>query len=217
MKAVFSGLVVLVLSSVLMTGCMQDGGSSAAVIDLNAVAKATGQAEVIRIKSEATRKELVAQLQQLAQNLDQQLNVEVQKVGATPTEEQEAFLQRLNAQARSQLAEVRQQAQAQANQIDQALVIEFKNSITPLAEAVAKKKGAKIIFTQDVGLFWYDSTVDITDEVIAAWRAQPEAAAEGDVAQVEQELEQVEGELAEAEQQIEELQEAVEQTEEAAQ
>jgi Skp family chaperone for outer membrane proteins len=209
MKAVFRSLVMLVASAVLVTGCGHEG-SSVAIIDLSAVAKATGQDEVIRIKAEATRRELVAQLQQLAQNLDQQLAAEAKKVGDAPTAEQEQRLQSLNVQARTQLQEVQQQAQLQANQIEQALVIEFKDSISPMAEEIAKAKGAQVILAQDVSLFWYEPTVDITDEVIAAWRAQSQDTGSDEVAQVEEELEAVEGELAEVEEQLEELQEVVE-------
>jgi Skp family chaperone for outer membrane proteins len=223
MQAVFRGLVTLVAGVALVAGCAHEGDSGVAILDLTAVAKATGQDEVIRIKAEATRNELMAQLQQLAQNLDQQLAAEVEKIGDKPTAEQQQFLQQLNVQARNQLAQVQQQAQEQANQIEQSLISEFTGSITPLAVEIAKSRGAKVILAQDAYLFWYDPSIDITGEVIAAWRARPAAAetaekaavegvaeAQAELEEVAEELAETEEELAEVEKQIEVLEEVIE-------
>ena len=221
MKVVSRILITLVAASALLAGCGHEG-SSVAVIDLNAVAKATGQDEAMRVKAAAARNELQSQLEQVAVNLDQQLNQEIEKIGDNPTAEQEQQLQQMNQNARMQLAELQQMAQQQAGQIEVAVVDEFKDQIRPLAEKVARDKGTSIIVTQDQSVFWYDASIDITDEVIAAWRAQ-----EGDVsaeaeeveeveeelAEVEEELEEVEEELAEVEEELEELQEAVEEAE----
>jgi Skp family chaperone for outer membrane proteins len=210
MKAVFRSLAAVVAGAVLVAGCGHEAKSGVAILDLTAVANATGQDEVIRVKAEASRNELMAQLQQLAQNLDQQLAAEVEKLGDNPTAEQQQFVQQLNVQARNQLAEVQQQAQGQANQIEQSLIAEFTDSVTPLAQAIAESRGAQVILAQDAYLFWYDPSRDITDEVIAGWRARPtEETGEG-VAEVQAELEEVAGELAEAEEQIEVLEEVIE-------
>ena len=71
MKAGFSLILALVASTFLISGCDQVsiGGSDVVIIDLTAVAKATGQDEVIRLKAEAARDELTVQLQQLIQAL----------------------------------------------------------------------------------------------------------------------------------------------------
>jgi Skp family chaperone for outer membrane proteins len=212
MKLVIRNLAAVFVATVFLAACGHEG-SNVAVMDLGAVLKATGQDEVIRVKAEAARNELQTQLQQVAVNLDQQLAAEAEKVGNNPTAEQEQQLQQMNMSARNQLMQLQQQAQQQANQVELSLFEEFKDSIAPLTEKVAKDKGAKVILAQDNYLYWFDPEVDITDEVIAAWRAQ-EGSSDDEMAQVEEELEEVEGELAEVEEQLEELQEAVEEAEE---
>ena len=79
MKANMKFCLSLVASALLLVGCDQmpaSGGSGGgvAVMDLAAVAKATGQDEVIRLEADAARAELGAQLQALASNLDQQIS-----------------------------------------------------------------------------------------------------------------------------------------------
>ncbi len=66
--------VSLIASALLLIGCNQmpasGGGAGVAILDLAAVAKATGQDEIIRQEAEAARVELGAQLQTLAANLE---------------------------------------------------------------------------------------------------------------------------------------------------
>ncbi len=120
-------------------------------------------------------------------------------------------------QARQQINNAQMQAQNQASQIESELVADFRAEISPLAQKIASQMGASAVLASDSYLFWFDPAVDITDEVIAAWRALPaedpveeavEEVAE-ELAEVQAELEAVEGELAEAEGEIEELQETV--------
>ena len=113
------------------------------------------------------------------------------------------------------------QAQNQVSQIEGALVTSFRDKLSPLAETIAKEKGASAVLAADSYLFWFDPAADITDEVIAAWRALPadkpaiEEAAE-EVAELQSELDAVEGELAEVEEEIQDLNEAAEEAEVAA-
>jgi Skp family chaperone for outer membrane proteins len=222
MKTDLRIILTLVLSALMLGACGHDAQSPAvAVIDLSAVAAATGEDEKIRERAEEARNDLVAQLQQVAMELDQQLIAEREKLGETLSEEDELRLQQLNLQARQQLADVQAQVQAQAAQIEQNLVTDFRDAVAPLAEEVAKAQGAQVILAQDAYLFWYEPALDITDEVIAAWRARPEvdaeseeteqaAEAQADLEAVDEELAQTEDELAEAEEQIEVLEEVIE-------
>jgi len=227
MKTAFSFVLVLLASVFLISGCdqMSGGKSDIAIMDLGVIAEATGQDEAIRAEAEATRNALATQLQQFAQALDQQLIEAAEKAEADPSPENQQSLQQLNAQARNQMNDAQTQAQNQAAQVEQQLVAEFRDAISPLAEEIAKSKGASAVMAVDAYMFWFDPAIDITDEVIAAWRARPaeEVVAEEaieEVAEVQAELEAVEGELAdteadlsEAEEQIEVLEEIIEDTE----
>jgi Skp family chaperone for outer membrane proteins len=222
MKTAFSFVLALLASVFLISGCdqMPGGKPDIAIMDLGVIAEATGQDEAIRTEAEATRNALAAQLQQFAQALDQQLTEESEKAGADPSPEDLQRLQQLNAQARTQMNDAQTQAQTQAAQVEQQLVAEFRAVISPLAEKIAKSKGASAVLAVDSYMFWFDPAIDITDEVIAAWRARPAEEAIEEVAEVQAELEAVEGELAdaeadlsEAEEQIEVLEEIMEDTE----
>ena len=225
MKIGFSFVLVLIASVFLLSGCdqMSGGKSDIAIMDLAVIAEATGQDEAIRAEAEATRNALAAQLQEFAQVLDQQLTEEAEKVGADPSPEDLQRLQQLNAQARTQMNDAQTQAQTQAAQIEQQLVAEFRDAISPLAEEIAKSRGASAVMAVDAYMFWFDPAIDITDEVIAAWRARPaeevvaeELAEEAieDIAEVQAELEAVEDELADAKADISEAEEQIEVLEE---
>ncbi|MDP6435961.1 MAG: OmpH family outer membrane protein [Gammaproteobacteria bacterium] len=197
---------VLLVSALLLAACdpaALQGGPDVAVIDLAAVAKATGQEEEIRIQAEEARNELTKQLQQLAVSLEEQLKAERDKIGINPTEADAQRLQTLSIQAQQQINSAQAQAQAQASLLEQQLVNDYRDKVEPLAKDVASKLGASIVVTADANVVWFDPAVDITDEVIAAWRAAP---AENGIDKGAPEVEQVEEQPAaeSAEQAVEE-------------
>jgi len=195
----------------LIAGCdrLPTGGSSVVILDLSTVAKATGQDEAIREQAEAARAELSGQLQQLAANLDAQLAEEREKAGVPPSEADVQCLQELTGQAQQQVNEAQTMAQNQAAQFETNLVAAFRDKVDPLAEQIAQQRGATAVLAADSYLFWFDPAIDITDEVIAAWRALPEGEPAANTAS-QAEIEQVEEELAEVEEEIAELKQAIE-------
>jgi len=52
------------------------------------------------------------------------------------------------------------------------LLMEWRQKLQPIAQAIANDKGASIVLVSSPSLIWFDATVDITDEVIAKLRAQ---------------------------------------------
>lgn len=170
--------ISLLAAAFLLTGCgPQPQASQIAVIDLSAIARATGEDEVIRQRAEAGREELTAQLQQLATNLDAQLADEREKAGTEPSAEDAARLEQLGVQARQQLGQAQQEAQQQATQMESDLVYEFREAVMPVAEGIAKDKGAVVILSNDAYIFWADESINITAEVITAWNESKPAAA----------------------------------------
>ena len=172
----------LAASALLLTGCDQKPAPSAiAVLDLAAVAEATGQDKLIREKADAARANLGTQLQELAGSMDEQLAAEREKMGATPKAEDAQRLQEMTMQARQQINNAQQQAQNEAGRIEAQLVEEFRTKVDPLAEKIAREKGAKALLASDSYLFWHDPAIDITEQVIDAWRALPADPAESAV------------------------------------
>ena len=68
-------------------------------------------------------------------------------------------------QARQQINNAQMQAQNQASQIEGDLVAGFRDQLSPLAEKIAKEKGASAVLASDSYLFWFDPAADITDEL----------------------------------------------------
>lgn len=166
-------------SALLLAGCDQKPASSPiAVLDLTAVAEATGEDKAIREKAEAAREGLGTQLQELAASMDKQLVAERDKIGEKPKAEDVQRLQEMTMQARQQINNAQQQAQNEASKIEAQLVEEFRKKVDPLAEQIAREKGAKALLAADSYLFWHDPAIDITDQVVEAWRALPPEKAE---------------------------------------
>ena len=165
--------------ALLLAGCDQrPAGSEIAVVDLAAVAEATGQDALIREKADAARADLGTQLQKLAGSMDQQLAAEREKMGAKPKAEDAQRLQEMTMQARQQINNAQMQAQNEASRVEAQLVEEFRAKVDPLAEKIAREKGAKALLASDSYLFWHDPAIDITDQVVEAWRALPADKAE---------------------------------------
>ena len=175
----------LLLAMFVIAGCdqMAGGKSSVAIIDLAAVASATGQDKDIRQKAEEDTNELMGQLQQLAADLDQQIVDERNKLEGIPSPEDEQRIADMTNAARQQIAIAQQQAQQQAEQFQSGLVMEFRDSLVPVSTVIARQRGATVVLNTDPMIFWAEDSIDITEDVIAAWNAEnvtaePEAEAE---------------------------------------
>ncbi len=180
MKISKTGLTALTCATLLLAGCGQSPASSAgavALVDLSAVARATGEDQMIRQRSEAGQQEMMVQLQQLAQMLEANLAAEEDKAGSEPTAADTERLQQMTQDARQQVAQAQQQAQQEVQQLQTDLVMEFRNALLPIAQDIAADRGASVILLRDANVLWAAEGVDITAEVIAAWQAQPGAAA----------------------------------------
>lgn len=141
------------------------------VLDLDAVANATGHAEEIRQRIEKADNELNTQLTQIAGQLEQQLADEKAKLGDSPTDEQQQKLNQMTVQANEQLQQVQQIARQQSQQNRLALVNEFRQKVKTVAEEIARNRNARVVLGITENVVWFDSVVDITDEVIAEFRS----------------------------------------------
>ena len=166
MKTVFQIAAISLLTVLTLAGCGHESSNpNIAIINLSEVAEQTSQDEIIRQRAEEGRAELMAQLQQLAQGLDQQIAQEAEKAGPTPTPEQEAYLQQLNMQARARLNEAQAQAQGQAAQMEQQLINEFREEIMPIAKAIADERGMPVNSmprkrtAPPAGMLWIDEPI----------------------------------------------------------
>jgi Skp family chaperone for outer membrane proteins len=158
----------------LIAGCGQlPGGAGVAVIDLAAIAKATGHDKVMEKQMEAARAELGSQLTQVAGNLEKQLQDEQARLGGAAAAAREKGFQQQAAQARQQLAQTQALAQQKAQEFQIGLAARYREAVQPIAGEMARANGARVLLVSDPSLLWFDAAVDITDEVIAELRANP--------------------------------------------
>ena len=152
----------------LLSGCNPaKGGGGVVVVDLDAVAKALGSDKAIDTKVAAHNQELAQQLNKIREDLKKTLSDEQTKLGTTPTAEQkQAFQQKFQA-AQQAFNERNQQAQQDSNQFRLKQAQEFRDKVKPVAEDLAKKRGATVVSTP-VTLLWTDPSADITADVTKA-------------------------------------------------
>ena len=172
------------IGSSLLTGCdllsssAENQASNTLMLDFSAIIKATGMDEQVNNQLQAGNQNLEKQLAQAAQNLNKQLADAQTKAGKKPTLKQKQELEQLSAQAKQKMNEVRQLARQKSQQLQVALVNQLRNEIKPIAESIAQQRGAKAVLIISEPVLWFDASVDITADVIAALRAQSAAAAQ---------------------------------------
>jgi len=169
------GLAIIALSIV---ACEQMPGTSApsvVVVDLETIAKATGLDTEIEQQMTTARNEANAKLNEVAVDLESQLNQEREKLGDDASEADQQALRQLTAQAQQQFAQAQNQAQQNVQQYQANLVVEFQEKVQPIAAEIAAKRGATLALITGPSLFWYDSSADITAEVLAEMQARQPA------------------------------------------
>lgn len=185
MKLMIGPVIVGLVAFLLISGCDQlpGAGSDTLLVDLGAVAQATGQEESMQVRAQEAREEINAQLVEVGRNLEQKIQEERARIGDAPTQEQEQELQQLALQAQQQYSQLQGEAQQQVQQFEVNLVREFRETVMPFAEKIARSRGGRIVLLADQMVFWMDPKIDITGEVITIVRAEA-VFAESDSGQV---------------------------------
>ena len=174
MKSMTGLLAACMAAALLVAGCDQltGNGPGTIIVDLGAIAKATGQEQMMQNQAQMAREELNAQLVESAANLEQQIEEQRVSFGDSPTQEQQQQLQQLTVQAQQQYGQLQAQAQQEMQQHEINLVKEFREQVKPFAEKIARSRKASVVLLTGQAVFWLDPAVDITGEVIAALRAE---------------------------------------------
>jgi len=188
-------LLFLFFSLFFLSACQNKQPAAAAVVDLNAVAKALGYDMAMDVQMQAAADELNDQLATIASNLQAQLDEkrgeleqaqqEKKKKKKQQLAEEEAKLSQLTQLARQQLAQSQQLAQQKAQLYKQGLVQQFRQQIAETASVVASEQGATLLLAANANLLWFENKQDITGEVIDRMRASGSEPASKPAAQVE--------------------------------
>ncbi len=169
--------VICLLTLISLTGCDKFQSTGTAILDLDAIANATGQAAIIKQQIEQANQELNAQLNTISNKLNEQLAAEKKKMGKKLSTEEQQKLQQLTQLANQKMQQAKMLASQKSQQYRAALIQQLRLNIKPVAEKIARSRGVDIVVTANNTTIWFNPEVDITDEVIAAVRAQPAAPA----------------------------------------
>lgn len=168
-RAAGSLMLALLLQACTPAG---DQDSPTLIIDITTVAKALGRDEVMARQLEQTQAQLNQQLRSITQDLNTRIRDKREQIGEDAAEEDRQALEALTLQARNTLEQSRELARQQALAYRSSLVQEFQAEVRERAAHIARQRGATVVLLADQASLWFDPRSDITDEVIAALRAQ---------------------------------------------
>jgi Skp family chaperone for outer membrane proteins len=167
-------VLYLAVAGMMLAACNPFAGrGDVVVLDLAAVAKATGQDKVMEEQMVAARETLAAQLGQIAGDLEKQLQTEQSRRGGAAAAAREQDFQQLAAQARQQLAQTQALAQQKAQDFQMGLAAGYRQAVQPVVTQIAQSRGASVVLVADASMLWFDPDTDITAEVIAELRSKP--------------------------------------------
>lgn len=164
-------LIIVALTALVLISCKPLGlTNQVAVVDLNEVAKALGRVDAIEKNVKSANEKLNQQLEQITADVQKQLETEKQKLGEKPSKEKEQEFMQLVQKANNQLNQTKQVAIQKSQQIQNSLVLEFRNEVSSVSREIAQKNGYLSVLAINDGLLWADPGVDITKEVITKMR-----------------------------------------------
>ncbi|MEO0973537.1 MAG: OmpH family outer membrane protein [Pseudomonadota bacterium] len=159
-----------VIGLALLAGCTPPP-APIAVIDLQVIARALGRDDVMSQQITVVNETLRQQLQSAAEQLREQLQAEQDALGDDATDEDQQRFDQLLSTANQRLEESQRTVQLRSSQFQQAVVADFRREVTAIAREIAASEGAQaVLLSTNTSLLWYDSTIDITEEVIARMR-----------------------------------------------
>ena len=165
--------IIFAATLITLSGCDKFQSSNTVVLDLDAIANATGQAETIKQQLEQANQELNSQLSTISGKLNEQLAEEKKKMGKKPSNADKQNLQKLTLQANQKMQQAKTIASQKAQQYRSALILQLRKNIQPIAEKIASNRGADIVLSSNNAMIWFNPSIDITDEIIAEIRATP--------------------------------------------
>lgn len=166
-------LIAAVFACLTLAGCNptnDSGGHSTLVVDISAVAKALGRDAQMQKQLEDAHTVLNSQLLQITTDLTEQL--EQEKSGNQSAEE----LKQLSSAVDLKIAQTQQLARNKADNYRIALIKGFIDEVRTESAKIGRQRHATVVTLLTPETIWFDASADITDEVIAAFRARQDPA-----------------------------------------
>lgn len=159
-KLLLSSLALIAFSSAAFA---QSGG--VAVLDIDAVARALGVEEKVRVDLVSMQNNLNAELQKTQTALQNQMAAFERSKGENPDDAEKREIVATNQQLNSEFNRLKGQAQNTLAQERVRLINEFRIQLEPIALKAAKAKGLDVVLMKVTPpVFTYGSEVDITED-----------------------------------------------------
>ena len=161
-----NAIILLMLTITQLTGCDKEPPMPQAVtMNLGKIAKEAGVNEEVRKRIETITQQFSEEVRALSIEHRKEIEAEKNSLGDNRSDEDEQKIQTRQEQLKKLLIEFEKEGQARkAKEISKIRKSSLDNIMT-VAQMVALERGASIILKY-MGVFWSDSSVDITDEVI---------------------------------------------------
>ena len=158
----------------MLSACNEQSGerNTVAVLDLEVIVKATKQDDVFQAQVKQADIDLSNQLKEMAAALEGKLTEIREGYGDKPSDEQEAQYQENVQQANLELRQKQALARTKLQQYEATILNAWRETVKPVAQAVANDKGSDVVMISNQSLMWFRDSVDITDEVLAKIRKQ---------------------------------------------
>jgi outer membrane protein len=144
-------------------------GAKIAFVNIQAIAAQSAEGKASSAKVKALQDKKLAELN--AKN--KQLETAQGKVNQTVlSEETRAAAQKDVDRLNVEIQRFQQDADAELQELQQQLQVEFQRKLIPVVQALVAEKGLQILLSQaDAGIIWADAGVDLTAEVIKRFDA----------------------------------------------
>jgi Skp family chaperone for outer membrane proteins len=171
-------VIVVGLAGCGMQGGQKSGGSgNVAVIDLDEVSRRLGRDVQMASSIRDAQSQVNDQLRVIQTSLQKELDERKGQIGEEAEPEKLQELQVYAAELNQTFAQSRQQGLNELRSHQQGLIARFRDEVKPIAQAVAAERGMQIVVTKnEMVVYAFTPTVDITEEVISRMAASAPAA-----------------------------------------
>jgi Skp family chaperone for outer membrane proteins len=151
-------------------------GAKIAYINIPRIAAESAEGRASTTKVNALREKKLAELNgknKALETAQQKLNS-----GGLLSEEARAATQKDAEKLQVEITRLQQDAEAEMQDLQQSLQLEFQRKLSPIIQQIATEKGLQILLSQtDAGMVWADSGLDLTAEIIKRFDAATAGAA----------------------------------------
>ncbi len=139
-------------------------GAKFGVVNLQQIATESAEGKASSAKISALNQKKVTELN----DRNKALQAAQQKLvaGALLTESARAEIQKEINRLNLDIQRFTQDAQAEVDELQQQVQLDFQRKLVPIIELVAVDKGVQVVFANDNGIVWAEGALDLTAEVI---------------------------------------------------